>query len=131
MGLLLDTNILIALQLKQKNIVDAVDNLTAIHIEPPAISFINYFEFYYGLFDKSIKSRTTQTAFIKKFNCLKATDITAEILAELKYKYEKQGVVIPLADVIIASHAKEYNLVLVTHDKAFEKIEEIKKVIID
>jgi predicted nucleic acid-binding protein len=68
--------------------------------------------------------------FINKFNCLKASSITAKILAELKDKYEKKGIVIGLADLIIASHAKESNLVLLTSDKVFEKIDEIDKIVI-
>ena len=51
-------------------------------------------------------------------------------MADLKYKYEKKGIVVPLADLIIASIAIENNAVLVTSDKDFEKIEELKKIII-
>ena len=68
--------------------------------------------------------------FINKFNCLKASGITAQILAELKNKYEKKGIMLGLADLIIASHAKEYNMVLVTQDRDFEKIDEISKIIL-
>ena len=69
--------------------------------------------------------------FINKFNCLKASVMTAQILAELKHKYEKKGIQIGLADLIIASQAKESNMTLVSMDKTFEKIEEINKIILN
>lgn len=47
-------------------------------------------------------------------------------MADLKYKYEKKGIVIPLADLIIANIAIENNTVLVTSDKHFERPEELK-----
>lgn len=130
MTLLLDTSILIGIQRKEKEIIEKIDELKKTHFQPASISFINYFEFYTGLIEKNIKNRQLMLDFINKFNCLKASSITAEILAELKYKYEKKGIVIGLADLIIASHAKENNMLLVAQDKVFEKIEEISKIII-
>ena len=69
--------------------------------------------------------------FINEFKCLKASSMTAQILAELKNKYEKKGITMGLADLIIASHTIEGNFVLVTNDKAFEKVDEINKIILD
>lgn len=131
MTLLLDTSILIGMQRKEKEIIEKLNELKKIHFQPASISFINYFEFYYGLIEKSIKNRQIMMDFINKFNCLKASSITAEILAELKNKYEKKGIVIGLADLIIASQAKENNMLLVSTDKTFEKIDEINKIILD
>ena len=130
MTLLLDTSILIEIQRKDKEIIQKLDELTKIHFQPASISFINYFEFYFGLFDKSIRNRQNMIEFINKFNCLKASIITAQILAELKNKYEKRGMIIGLADLIVASHAKENNMMLITRDKTFEKIDEINKIIV-
>ena len=130
MTLLLDTSILIAVQRKEKDVIKKIDELKKAHFRPASVSFINYFEFYAGLMEKNVKNRQIMLDFINKFNCLKASSITAKILAELKDKYEKKGIVIGLADLIIASHAKENNLVLLTRDKVFEKIDEIDKIII-
>ena len=131
MTLLLDTSILIGMQRKEKEIIEKLNELKKIHFQPASISFISYFEFYYGLIEKSIKNRQVMMDFINKFNCLKASSITAEILAELKNKYEKKGIVIGLADLIVASQAKENNMLLVSTDKTFEKIDDINKIIID
>ena len=130
MTLLLDTSILIGIQRKEYQVIEKIDELKKAHFQQASISFINYFEFYTGLIERNIKNKQLMLDFINKFNCLKASSITAGILADLKYKYEKRGIVIGLADLIIASHAKETNTLLVTHDKVFEKIEEISKIII-
>ena len=131
MTLLLDTSILVGIQRKDRDIIRKLGNLTKIHFHPSSVSFINYFEFYYGLIDKNVKNRQIMIEFINKFNCLKASVMTAQILAELKHKYDKKGIPIGLADLIIASQAKENNLVLVSMDKTFEKIEEINKIILN
>ena len=128
--LLLDTSILIEIQRKDKAVIHKIEELKKIHFQPASISFINYFEFYSGLIDKNIKNKQIMIEFINKFNCLKASSITAQILAELKNKYEKKGIAIGLADLIVASQVKEYNMTLVTRDKTFEKIDEISKVIL-
>ena len=129
MTLLLDTPILIAIQRDNKEVIKKIDELKKTHFQPASISFISYFEFYSGLINKNIKNRKVMIDFINKFNCLKASSITAEILAELKYKYERKGIIVGLVDLIVASHAKENNMVLVTTDKIFEKIEDINKIV--
>ena len=130
MMLLLDTSILIEIQRKDKEIIHKIEELKKTHFQPASISFINYFEFYSGLIDKNIKNKQIMIEFINKFNCLKASGITAQILAELKNKYEKRGIAIGLADLIVASQVKEYNMTLITRDKTFEKIDEISKIIL-
>jgi len=130
MTVLLDTSVLIEIQRKNKEVINRLDEIIKKHFQPPSISFINYFEFYFGLFDKNIKNRQVMIDFINKFNCLRASSFTAQILAEFKNKYEKKGIVINLADLIIASQVKENNMILVTKDKLFEKIEEIEKIIV-
>jgi len=130
MNLLLDTSILIEIERRNNSVIKKIEDLTKIHFQPPSISFMNYFEFYFGLYDKNIKNRQAMIEFINKFNCLEASRITAQILGDLKNKYDKKGVVIGIADLIVASQAKENNMILVTKDKTFEKIEEIDKIII-
>ena len=131
MTLLLDTSILISIERKERDIVSKISEISKTHYQHPLISFISYFEFYSGLIEKNVKNKQIMIQFINKFNCLKASSATAQILAELKYKYEKKGITIPLADMIIASHAKEFNLTLITTDKVFEKIDDINKIIMD
>src|SRR3989338_10157599 len=112
MTLLLDTSILISIERKERDIVSKISEISKTHYQHPLISFISYFEFYSGLIEKNVKNKQIMIQFINKFNCLKSSSATAQILAELKYKCEKRGVTVPLADMIIASQAKEHNLTL-------------------
>ena len=68
--------------------------------------------------------------FIEKFPFLNIKKETARILSDLKYNYEKKGITLPLADLLIAAQTIENNMTLVTMDKGFERIEELKKIII-
>ena len=130
MTLVLDTSILIDIEKKDKEVINKIEELSKVHYIPAAITFVNYFEFYFGAMPKSIKNRQIMLEFINKFNCLRASAKTGEILAELKHKYDNKGIVITLADLIIASQVIENNMVLVTKDKDFEKISEVRKVIL-
>ena len=130
MTLLLDTTILINLERKKKNIIERISRLLESDPVPASITFINYFEFIHGLHKKNPKNREEAIIFIEKFHCLQTTKNTAKILSNLKYKYEKLGKVFSLTDLIIASQAIENNMTLVTNDKQFETIAELKKVIL-
>ena len=130
MTLVLDTSILIAIEKKDKETINKIEELSKAHYAPAAITFVNYFEFYFGAMAKNIRNRQVMAEFINKFNCLKASEKTAEILAELKYKYDSKGITFALADLIIASQVIENNMVLLTKDKDFEKISELRKVIL-
>lgn len=130
MTLLFDTSILVDLEKKDMRTIKKVEELRKMHYLPAAVSFVNYFEFYFGVLSKSIENRHRMMEFLNKFNCLKASNKTAEILAELRYKYDKKGVTLPLADLIIASQTIENNMFLITKDNDFEKITEIKKIIL-
>ena len=81
---------------------------------------------------KIIKNKFFQTnlIFLKKFNVLHTTNSSAEILSDLKIKYDKKGIALSLADLLSASIVIDNNLVLVTKDKDFERIEELKKIIL-
>jgi len=69
-------------------------------------------------------------SFVHKFNMLKVSKRTAEILAELKQKYDKNGEMLPLADLLIASQTIENGGILVTLDTDFRRIEELNKLIL-
>ena len=58
-----------------------------------------------------------------------ATQETADTLVKLKIEHDSKGEMLPLADLLIASIAKENGLTIVTKDKDFERID-MDKVII-
>ena len=130
MTLLLDTSVLIDIECNTKKSVDKLMELSQSDPSPAAISFITYFEFIHGMRLKSTKNKERSLAFIEKFYFLRPTKTTASILSDLKYKYDKLGKPIPLADLIIASQSIENNMTLVTSDRNFNEITELKKVIL-
>ena len=130
MSLLLDTSIIIRLEKNDKKTLEALSKLRESDPAPPSIAFISYFEFLSGLFEKNPKNKTKSMSFIELFAFLNPTKTTASILADIKYKYQKRGVSFSLSDLLIASQTLEHNMTLVTSDKHFEEIEELKKIIL-
>ncbi|MBS3066332.1 PIN domain-containing protein [Candidatus Pacearchaeota archaeon] len=130
MTLALDTSILIELERRNPIIIKKMKELSELDYLPPYLPFISYYEFLRGLKIKGSKNYEKKLAFLNKFNTLKTSKKTAEILADLKIKYDKQGITLPLADFLITSQVIENNLTLVTMDRDFEKIESLKKIIL-
>ena len=130
MSLAFDTSILIQLERKNPEIIREMEKIISSYPTPPQLPFISYYEFIMGLKIKMPKDYEKKFAFVNKFNILKTSKKTAEILAELRIKYEKTGISFPLADLFIAAQSLENHLILVTRDRDFEKIEELKKIIL-
>ena len=130
MTLVLDTSILIDIEKKNKQTIEKLEELSKVHYTPASITFINYFEFYFGIMQRNVKNKQYMLEFINKFNCLRVSSKTARILADLKFRCDGEGNKLSLADLIIASQVKENDMILVTKDRDFEKIIEIKKVIL-
>ena len=125
MLLVFDTSVIIAIEKEDNNILKKISELSKSYSGPPQITFIIYYEFLMGIKKRSPINQAKAMDLLSNFNCLSATKETAEILSALKYKYDAAGISISLADLIIAAQVKENNMVLVTKDKTFEKIEEI------
>ena len=130
MTIAFDTSALIELERNQPELLKKLRELSETHNEIPCLPFISYFEFIYGLKIKSEQNRLKSLSFINSFQLLSLGRRTAEILSDLKHKYEDIGKSFILADLLIASQAIEHNLTLITKDKQFEGIEELKKIII-
>ena len=130
MTLSLDTNVLIRIEKREKSTSDKIESLIKSDPAPACVTFINYFEFIQGIRLRSQKNREKSLNFIESFQCLQTTKKTATILDDLKNKYEKMGNSFTLSDLLIASQCIENNLTLVTTDKQFNGIGELKKVII-
>ena len=129
MILALDSSILIELQNGNKDVIKKIQELKEVHQSISYIPFIVYFEVYGGILKKLERNQQEAYKFLQLFPLLQPTKKTAEILAELKKKYDELGEALPLADLMIASQVKEHNLLLVTKDTDFNKIQEIKKII--
>lgn len=130
MALILDTSIIIQLENNDKDTIKKLSILRKIHPAPPQITFVTCYEFLFGIQNRNLKNQLKAEKFLNLFNCLNATKTTAEILSKLRHKYQKKGVVLSLADLIISAQVIENNAVLLTKDNDFKKIEELNKMII-
>jgi tRNA(fMet)-specific endonuclease VapC len=130
MILMFDTSIIIDIQRKDMNTIQKIKELSEIYPNPPVTTFMTYTEFLYGIMNKEIKNKEKAKSFLNKFGMMRPDKETSEILAELRFNYDKQGILIGYPDLFIAAQAIQYNMTLVTKDKHFEKIKELKKIII-
>ncbi len=125
MKLVFDTSVIIDLEKRNADTIEKLKEIIHLYPEKPAIAFISYFEFLYGLRKKDVRNKEKAIAFIEEFPIIQTTKTTAGILVWLKEKYE-----LPLADLLIASQAIENQSVLVTKDNDFDKIKELNKIIV-
>ena len=130
MTLVLDTSILIDIEHNNKKTIDILKQLRAEHQDIPHIALINHFEFLIGLKEKKPHNEARGLHFLELFPVLAANKLTSKHLADLKYKYDKKGLLIPLADFLIAAQVIENNMTFVTRDKDYEGIEEMDKIIL-
>jgi len=130
MSLAFDTSILIGIERKDDIIIQKLKKLSKIYPLPAQLPFMSYFEFLIGLKKRKPKKYSELMEFLNNFYTLQTTNKTAEILADLKIKYDSQGIALSLTDLMIASQAMENHLTLVTTDKDFEKIQELKKIVL-
>src|SRR3989344_897568 len=130
MTLAFDTSVIIDIQKKNEKTIKKIEELSLRHQEPTPMLFMVYTEFKRGLYKRSKKLQEEIEIWFEELPFLAPTKRTAEIIVGLREKYDKKGEPIPLADLIIASQIKEKELILVTKDKIFNKIEEIQKIII-
>ncbi len=127
MTLIFDTSIVIELDSRVSVTAKKVAMLEQSYPELPKVSFMTYFEFLYGLRKKQTSKKENSRAFIENFEILQTTKKTANVLALLKEKYGD----LALADLFIAAQAIENNMLLVTKDKDFKRIDELDKIIVE
>ncbi len=121
---LLDTNILIALFKHEKVIIEKLSEQNNICYT----SFITIGELYYGAFNSfKIEENLLQLSKLRQvIPILKSSDTTSMLYGKIKTGLKKKGKPIPENDIWIAALAKEHDLILVTRDKHFEEIEDLK-----
>lgn len=128
--LLLDTSILIRLQKGDSAVKKRLDTLSKRFPTTPSITFMNMFEYLVGI-ELWTKRKNEALKFLENLDIINTTEKTAKIMASLKLKYDKTGSQFSLADLIIAGLAIENNIILVTSDKDFQNIKELKLELID
>lgn len=131
MTLVFDTSILIDLERKSVNTIHKLKVLSKNYPLPVQVTFITEFEFLLGIKEKNPKNKEKAKLFLSLFPVLHTNSRTADLLAELKHKYDGQGIPITLADLLIATICIQENRTLVTKDKNFENIDELSKIVIE
>ena len=130
MSLILDTSILIDIEKGDNYTIRKLSELSKIYNAPVQITFITYYEFLMGLKIGKPNKYNELLNFINSFGVLKITKKTADILSDLKIKYDLKGISLSLADLLIASQVIENKQIMLTKDKDFERIEELNKIFI-
>ena len=125
-----DTSVLIDIERRDNDTIRKVKEIINRGHNSTFLTFIPYFELYFGILNKSPKNFNKSYAFLQEFSILFPSKRTAEILAKFRKKYEPKGKTLPLADYLIVSQVKEHGLILITKDKDFEMFEEIKTIYI-
>ena len=123
MKYLLDTNICIyIIKKKPDEVFEKFKNLT---IGDVGISAITLAELQYGI-EKSSNSEKNRAALEKFLTPIEIIDYDCEATVEygeIRTELEKKGVPIGPLDMLIASHAKSLDVILVTNNvREFERI---------
>ena len=120
---LLDTNIISAWLKGESGIADKIDAAKEIHLPVIAVG-----ELQYGaMFSKHTKKNIDDINNISaRYNVLVADENTAGRYGEIKAALRKKGKPIPENDIWIAAIALQHGLIVVTRDKHFSEIEELK-----
>jgi predicted nucleic acid-binding protein len=126
MSLVFDTSVLVNLERREPKSVGIVEKLQQKAGFKPYTTFFNHFEFILGNKRKFVKNREKAENFLNRFEILHTTEETSKIMSDLKYNYDKKGITISIPDLIVASLAIENNMTLVTSDKDFQNIKELK-----
>ncbi|MBI2106344.1 type II toxin-antitoxin system VapC family toxin [Candidatus Woesearchaeota archaeon] len=128
--IVIDSSIVIEIERGNKLIINEIEKIKKRYLGPAIITFITYFEVIQGILKRNPKNKEEIINFLDEFTCINPTKRTAELLVELKVKYDEKGIQLPLADLLIASQVHEGNHIFITKDKDFSRIEEINKVIL-
>jgi len=126
MDYLPDTNIITAWLKLDEKVMEKVEAV-ACDGNKIFISSISYYETKRGLLSTSATTKMERfKRLLQKYDMIgieNVLDEASEIYANLK----RRGELLPDADIFIAAIAKAYDLILVTNDKHFERIEGLKQ----
>lgn len=122
-SLLLDTNIVIEVFDGNKDIADKINKLPEFYIPSIVLG-----ELYIGVNRVANKAKHLKKVndFLKLCKVLDVDSTTAVYYGELIAALFKKGKPLPLNDVWIAAVALQHNLTLVTRDKHFNEIANLK-----
>ncbi|MGV8085763.1 MAG: type II toxin-antitoxin system VapC family toxin [Candidatus Bilamarchaeum sp.] len=118
MLVVLDTNILIDIEKGFESTISKLTELSStLPISDPAITWANYYEFYFG-----VSNTKEATMFLDNFVFLEMTKEATAIFTRLK----KQNLQVKDFDLLISSVVIANNALFITKDQDFKKIPGLK-----
>lgn len=130
MNYVLDTNILIEIRKGRKDVKDEIMRFINAESAVPYITLLTFAEYYFGSLDASREGQEDCLAFLSSYRHLTIAKSSAMLFAKLTYKYEKEGTPLSPLDMLNACITIDNNFVFITADKAFERVKELKKIIV-
>lgn len=130
MNYILDTNILIEIRKGRKDVKEQVMGLINAESAVPYITLLTFAEYYFGSLDASHQGQEDCMEFLNSYKHLTVTKSGAMLFAKLTYKYEKEGTPLSPLDMLNACITIDNNFIFITADKAFERVKELKKIIV-
>jgi tRNA(fMet)-specific endonuclease VapC len=122
---LLDTNIVIALFAKEKNILEELSKASETFIPSIVVG-----ELYYGAYKSSHTDEniTRITTFINSSTILPCDSETARFYGQVKSELKVKGKPIPENDIWISAIALQYDLTLAARDIHFKEVDKLKLI---
>ncbi len=130
MNYVFDTNALIEIRKGNKSFEEAVKRIVGGNANQPFITLITFSEYYFGCLNAGEEGKKDCLNFLNAFRSLSLTKGSAMLYAELTKKYRKLGLSLDAVDMFIAAITADNGMTLLTLDKGFERLEELKKVVI-
>ncbi len=128
MAFVLDTNVYIAIERNNQKIINQISKLDI--SERISITAPSYSELYDGLLKGKKDEFKSKLEKLDTVNLLNTTKSSSKLFAEIKFKLEKIGRMVPLFDILIASIVIDNNMTLITTDEHFKRIPGLKSVIL-
>ena len=120
---LLDTNIAIAFLEGELAIVERVTQADSVLLSSTIVG-----ELYYGAFKSGRVTSNIERveALVQRIPVLDCDRNTAKVYGQIKNQLRQKGRPLPENDIWIAAIAQQYDLTLVSRDRHFQEIENLK-----
>tara|TARA_Y100000310_G_scaffold242934_1_gene247226 strand:- start:23107 stop:23502 length:396 start_codon:yes stop_codon:yes gene_type:complete len=130
MKYLIDTSILIEIEKNNKDVIKQLSDIPFLLENNLNISLFSYCEFYFGLIKKNKKNKHSYLQRLNKYNVYDPNLSTAALFSELLFSLRERGKLIQHFDIFIAATAIENNFTVITKDKLFLNIREVRTILI-
>ena len=129
MSYLIDTSVLIEIEKKNYTVLSKLEGLNLVKDEF-YITSPSYTEFCFGFLKISRDRLNAEIERLEKYKLLNTSKNSSKLLAEIKYYLSKNGIMIPVFDLLIASIALDCKMPLITLDKHFKRIPGLDVILI-